>query len=236
MPMKSEFGLKKINKKTLPMSVVEQIQLLIKDGQLKVDERLPAERELAESLGVSRPSIREAMRILESLGVVTVKSGSGAYLNSKYLSADDLIQLQETVEKFTFLEVVEARKIIEGEIALLAAKNATIQDLANIRESLNKMELMTGAENAFLLADYSFHMAIADAAKNRVLKEMLKTTRSRLMEVNLVVVKAPNQIAAVRAIHKKILDSLVARDGDKARSYMLEHLGIIGEAVNKSYK
>jgi GntR family transcriptional repressor for pyruvate dehydrogenase complex len=152
------------------------------------------------------------------------------------MSADDLTQLQEVVEKFTYLEVVEARKIIEGEIAVLAARNATSKDFTNIRECLNKMELMAEVESAFLLADYSFHMAIADASGNRVLKEMLKTTRSRLMEINLMVVKAPNQIEAVKAIHKKILDSLIARDEVLAKSYMIEHLGLVGEAVNKTYK
>ncbi len=231
-----DYGFKKITKKTLPMSVVEQIQVLIKDGQLKVDERLPAERELAESLGVSRPSIREAMRILESLGVVTVKSGSGAYLNSEYISKSDVDSLHELVEKYTKLELVEARKILECEIVMIAAKKATASDIKAIQEAYKKMELMKNDENAFLLADYAFHMAIADACKNRVLKAMLKTIRKPLIGLNLEVVKVPKQIAIVMDMHGMILENIMAGDGDKAKANMKEHLEVIGQAVNKIYQ
>src|SRR5665647_997009 len=231
----NDYEFEKIKKKTLPMSVVKQIQTLINQGQLKVGDRLPSERELSYKLGVSRPSLREAMRILESLGILTVKSGSGSYLNSVLITTDDIEQLEERVEKYSYLELVEARKILECEIVFLAAKNATAADLEAIDETYKKMELSKNDENAFILADYAFHMAIAKASKNRVLKEMLKTTRKLLMEVNIAVLKAPKQIEIVMDVHRKILDDLLVRNGDKARANMLEHLENIGEVVKRIY-
>ena len=231
----NDYEFEKIKKKTLPMSVVKQIQILINQGQLKVGDRLPSERELSYKLGVSRPSLREAMRILESLGILTVKSGSGSYLNSVLITTDDIEQLEERVEKYSYLELVEARKILECEIAFLAAKNATAADLEAIDETYKKMELSKNDENAFILADYAFHMAIAKASKNRVLKEMLKTTRKLLMEVNIAVLKSPKQIEIVMDVHRKILDDLLVRNGDKARANMLEHLENIGEVVKRIY-
>jgi GntR family transcriptional repressor for pyruvate dehydrogenase complex len=232
----TDYQFKKISKKTLPMSVVEQIQILVKDGQLKVDERLPSERELAERLGVSRPSIREAMRILESLGMVTVKSGSGAYLNSEYISKNDIGKLQEMIDKYTKLELVEARIVLEGEIAYIAANKATELDKKAIEEAYIKMELLKDDDNAFLLADYAFHMAIADACKNRVLKAMLKTLRKSLMGLNVEIVKVPRQIENVMALHGKILDYLFTGDGENAKAYMVAHLENVEQAIEKMYQ
>jgi GntR family transcriptional regulator, transcriptional repressor for pyruvate dehydrogenase complex len=231
----NNYEFKKIKKKTLPMSVVEQIQTLINQGQLKVNDKLPSERELSSKLGVSRPSIREAMRILESLGIVSVKSGSGAYLNSGYTTADDIAQIKERIEKYTYLELVEARKILESEIALLAAKNATANDFEAITEAYKKMEFSKSDENAFIIADFAFHMAIADASKNRVLKAMLKTTRKLLVESNVAVVKVPKQMEVVMHLHGRIMEDLLLHNGDKARADMLDHLENIEEVVNKIY-
>ena len=118
-------------------SVLEQIMNLIKNAELKPGDRLPPERELAEKLSISRGSLREAFRVLESRGLIKSKPGGGRFIRE--LKKDSLVHTENIVlglEKSSILELLEAREIFEVKIAEIAAKRATKEDVALIEKVL----------------------------------------------------------------------------------------------------
>lgn len=225
----------KIKKSTVSDSIISQIQDMILEGSLKPGERLPSERELAESLSVSRPSVREAMRSLQSLGIIEIRSGEGTFLNDNISILSDHFKMNYLLKKFSILELIEARKVLEGEIVALAARNAT-QENKDMLEEIHKETIKNQNDiEAFLRSDFAFHLAIAEASQNMFLKEMLNTTRDLLLEANVYVVKKPGQIETAIRSHGNILKAIKEGDAGQAAREMLYHMKTIEEAINEIY-
>lgn len=228
-------GFTKIKKKTVSESIINQIKDMILNGSLQPGQRLPSERELAELLSVSRPSVREAMRSLQSLGIIDIRSGEGTFLNSNVSILSDHFKMSYILKKFNILELIEARKILEVEIAALAARHATQENKDMLEDIHNEITNTKGNLEAFLKADFSFHLAVAEAAQNSFLREMLNTTRDLLLEANIYVVKKPGQIETAITSHGNILKAILEGDAEKASKEMLYHLETIEEAINEMY-
>jgi len=216
-------------------SVIEQIMDLVKRSELKPGDKLPPERELAEKLSISRNSLREAFRVLESRGLIKSKAGGGRYIReirkNGYSNTENIIL---SLEKSSILELLEAREIFEVKIAKIAAQRASIEDTELIEQVLNKMneeeELKYGKETE---SDTEFHLAIARASHNfvftniiRLHLDLLKGTREKTHQI-------PGRREEQRREHQAILQAIKEHDTKKAGKAMLKHLRNVREVLVK---
>ncbi len=219
---------KKIKRSTVSDTIIEQIKQMILEEKLLPGERLPSERELADMLGVSRPPVREALKALATLKIVDIRVGEGTFLNS---GEDKLIldffQLKNLQMKFGVSGLVEARCFLEAAIVDLAAQRRDERDLERIEESFNNTLNYEENPEAFLKADFEFHMAIAEAAKNAYLSEMLDTTRDLLLEYNKTVIARPNQMVRATEGHRNIFMAIKEKDTKKAKQEMRRHIEML---------
>jgi GntR family transcriptional repressor for pyruvate dehydrogenase complex len=202
--------------------VVEKLAGAIAARDYAVGDRLPAERELATLYGVSRPTIREAIIALEIEGVVEVRTGSGVYVIA--VPTTDGIKLEMDVGPF---ELTEARLLIEGEAAALAATLITPEELQRLEELLLEMaEENKRSEGE--VADRKFHQAIADATRNSAMSaviDSLWTIRERSPQcVRLFGKTKAKGFLPVLEEHRAIVDALRAHDSAAARAAMRSHL------------
>ncbi|MBN3724203.1 FadR family transcriptional regulator [Burkholderia sp. Ac-20379] len=209
-------------------STVERIAQRLLDfllsGAVEPGDRIPSVTRLSEQLGIARSSVREAVKLLESRGVLDVRQSSGCYFKGNDPSA-----LFKTVEWALLFgtkditEFVEARWHIEMLLVDLAAQRRTDADLEPIKAALDAMRDAQSGE-AFSEADLTFHFAIAEAAHNAVLRDVLRGIRSLTMSWigrNLSRATTPQ---AAYVDHVPIYEAIVARDGRQARIAMHEHM------------
>lgn len=209
---------------TVPDLVFEKVCALIADGTLQKGERLPAERKLAELLGVSRPSIREAIRTLETLGMIITRVGSGSYLTDDVASFSKYFLLRQTSKRYRLLEVFESRKVLECEIAYLAAQRITQTDITVLAKILDGMSAADDSQ-LFSKKDFAFHEAIALATNNLFLVEMLKTIRELIVDVNIrEIITRPGQREIALNHHWRIFKALRDENPEQARQEMWLHL------------
>ena len=211
----------------LYQQIAEQLRTLIAAGEFLPGSRLPAERDLAKQLGVSRPSVREALIALEVEGWVEVRTGSGVVYvldRSGTLTRDTPIALSE----WGPLELIRARRVIEGEIAAIAAAQARRKDINAMRVALAAMVRDADADTVPLDGDRAFHSAIVQCTGNIVLIETVQTfwdARSGpLFERlgNYFETKATWRAAI--AEHTAIVDAIAAHDAEGARAAMHAHM------------
>ena len=211
-----------IEPRRLYLQIAGQLRSLIEGGEFPPGSRLPAERELARQLGVSRPSLREALIALEVEGYVDVRPGSGILVTAPEHTVPDDLGGEGP------LEIIRARCLIEGEIAAEAAPHIKSKDLVVLEQSLCEMENGAVDAAACLAADRRFHLSIAAKLGNnvllRLLTELLDQRSSLLGKRFASHFDSPKTWAAVLAEHRKIVAALAARDPDRARKAMRAHL------------
>jgi DNA-binding FadR family transcriptional regulator len=207
-------------------NVLDKMLALIDSGEFPASGRLPPERELAERFGVSRPTIREAIIALEVLNRVRVKTGSGVYVLEHHSATNG------SINHISPFELTEARALIEGEAAALAANLISKEELEKLQDSLDEMRLENECgELAAGGADKKFHQVIANATRNAMLVAMIE----RMWQVRN---HAPGVYSAYKAIceqdgerrveeHREIYAALVRRDANAARAAMHEHFARI---------
>ncbi len=213
--------------KRLFQSVAEQISDLIDEGQFPPGTRLPGERELAEKLGVSRVTIREAEIALQAIGRLEIKTGSGVYVSEKQPTG------LAALPKASAFEVTEARLLLESEAAALAAHNISKEAIATLAELVEQMR-SNDAEIADK-ADQLFHETIAESSNNAALVHTVATLW-RMREEIPEVKKTYNAVCVHDAQtryeeHKAIFDALKAHDPAGARNAMREHFQRLLEAM-----
>jgi len=150
--------------------IVRQVRLLIRDGRLQSGDRLPPERDLAEQFRVSRPSVREALRALESRGLIEIRAGEGAFIRD--ISVDTLIEPLALVilpHREAVGELFEARRLLEPAIAALAARRATREELVEMERILEDQSKEVVQGRTGVTQDTALHAAIAHSAHNRAI-------------------------------------------------------------------
>jgi GntR family transcriptional repressor for pyruvate dehydrogenase complex len=160
--------------------VVEQIRDLIEMGQLKPGDKLPTERSLAEQLGISRSSVREALSALEVLGVIQSRQGLGNYVANNLSSELPEDQFEELIESEGTLEIIEARQLFEPGVAALAARRRTDADLRALRTCVTEMERLLGEGLDTWEPDWGFHVALANACHNPVVSAITDLITQRV--------------------------------------------------------
>jgi GntR family transcriptional repressor for pyruvate dehydrogenase complex len=223
--------------------VVKQIELLILRGILRPGERLPAERELSERLGVSRPSLREAIAELQDRGLLTAKAGSGIFVADVLGSAFSpaLIQLFATHDDAVF-DYLSFRKDMEGMAARRAATYGSDSDLKVVQAVFDKMEDAHGKRNADEEArlDAQFHSAIIDASHNVIMLHMMRSMFDLLREGvfynRKVMFQQRTSRPALLDQHRRINEALQARDADAAEAAVRDHLDYVESCLVQQQK
>lgn len=208
----------------LYLQVAQQLQALVADGAIARGSRLPSERDLAAQFGVSRPTIREAMIALEIAGVVEVRSGSGVYVRG---TDDAPGTLPEAAGPGPF-EILEARKLIEGETCALAAARISDAQLLRLQALLDDMREENRRETITEQADEKFHCLIAEAAGNSALTATI-TWLWQLRNESEISTRFHQRVREegsrpIVADHQAIVEALEKRDPDAARAAMTRHL------------
>ena len=205
---------------------IEGIRELIASGAVPPGGRLPKENELAARLGVSRGSLREAVRALELIGVVEARQGDGTYVTS--LHASRLIEVFSVLVDFSqdesLLELLEVRRLLEPAAAALAAARASADELAAVHDAMQAMEA-AGDPEALLAGDTAFHAAIAAATGNAALASLLENLSGPTIRAR--VWRAATEARAIDetlAEHRRIIDALEARDPELARAASAVHV------------
>jgi GntR family transcriptional repressor for pyruvate dehydrogenase complex len=221
----SEVNFGTFEKDALSERIVERLLDLIREKQLRPGDKLPPERELAPMMGVSRPSLREALRALSVMQVVENRQGSGTYITS--LKPELFIKHLDfifTINDTTFLDLFEARKIVEVGLAALAAKNINQEQLAKLEECLRRSIVSVEDPEVFLQIDLELHAGIIEAAQNRTLTLFM----NMINQINIASRRRTNELPEVRRQtlkdHKAIVTALVTRDPELASQAMLNHL------------
>lgn len=207
--------------KRLYHAIAEKIRTMIEAGTYPPGSRLPGERELAENFNVSRVTIREAEIALQALGVIEIKTGSGAYV----LSQDNTTT--NRLPKVSAFELTEARLLFEAEAAARAAQDISDDTLQELDKLVEKMADATLSEQESEDADRDFHLAIASATGNKVIRHVVETfwkMRTDLDEVKDVYESVCSDDASARGDeHGEILDALKQRNPSAARAAMRLH-------------
>ncbi len=217
--------LQTVEPRRLYRQIATQLRGLISAGEFAPLSRLPAERDLARQLGVSRPSVREALIALEVEGWVEVRTGSGVYVLARDKACTDT---KLAASEWGPLELIRARRAIEGEIAALAAGCAKRRDIDTLSRALAAMRDDADRGVPPLTSDQDFHLAIVQACGNAVLTETVETLwtsrRGPLFERLGGHFETLRAWRAAIAEHDTILQAIAARDAIAARAAMQHHM------------
>lgn len=213
--------------------IVEQLKEMISNGELKPGQKLPSERDMAESLGVSRASVREALTALEAIGILDIRPGEGTFVRETSVSATfaPLAMVLE-MEQNPGGQLMEVRRVLETEMAALAAQRATEEDLKNIETNLNHMKTAQTISQS-VEADLRFHFTIAEATHNTILLRIMNTVADlmhnafRVQREELFADKGTEIICEHEAIYNAIRD----RNSEAAKSKMLQHIDNIQAGI-----
>jgi GntR family transcriptional repressor for pyruvate dehydrogenase complex len=222
----------------LSTSVVRQIELLILRGILRPGERLPAERELAQRLAVSRPSLREAIAQLQESGLLTARAGAGIFVAEVLGSAFSpaLIRLFSTQDE-AITDYLSFRRDMEGLAAERAAQLGTASDLKVIAAIFDKMTAAAASDDqdTETKLDAQFHMAIIEASHNVVMLHMMRSMFDLLQNGvfynRQIMFRQRTTREALLNQHRAIHDAILARDPDAARHAVQAHLDYVEAAI-----
>lgn len=220
-----------IKKSAVAEEIAGRLLTMIKNRQLSPGEKLPPERELAGMLDVSRPSLREALRALAMMNVLEMRQGDGTYISS--LDTEQLVEHLDFVlalDDSTFIQLFEARKIVEAGIAGLAAGRITPTQIAALEALQNKSRSSIADPDAFLEVDLEIHNTITQAAGNPFLKRFILSLSSISLASRVRTVNIPGVIQQAASDHHAIISALKAGDGDAAAQAMLIHLNNVEES------
>jgi DNA-binding FadR family transcriptional regulator len=226
-----------IEPRRLYRQIADQIRALIRSREFPPGARLPPERDLARQLGVSRPSVREALIALEVEGLVEVRIGSGIYVLGPRADGEEGIAVQAALGPF---ELLRARWIIESECAAWAARAAKRPQIAAIEDALQQMQSVKDKEKRQPLAgDRLFHLRVAEATGNGALVAVVKMLWEERMGPLFMRLEHhydnPRLWTSAIAEHRVVLDAIVRHDADGARAAMQRHLDRAHKRFSRSW-
>ena len=231
--------MRRIQSKKLSDVITEELETMIIDGRLLAGQKLPPERELAETFEVSRPSLREAIQKLEARGLIYRKQGGGTFVKNRITSVvtDPLLDLIAERPETQF-DLLEFRHALEGMAAYYAALRGQPQDYEAVEQALNALPASTAGdeskhEEAEALAN--FYLAMAQASHNLVLIHVMRSLLPMLQEnirCNLEMLALNAEVGDVIAQQRRsIVEAILARDPEQARQASNEHLAFIEDTL-----
>jgi len=229
--------LEPIRPKKISEEIVSQVKQLISKGELKPGDRIPSERELATMLGVSRPSVREAIMVLEAMGFVESRQGGGTYVKALTEASimNPLAKLVEKRDPELLRSLAEVRMGLESWSAYLAAQRATDSDIAEMRRLYKIMEKQAAKGGWSPDVDAEFHYAITAASHNSLQMHVLDSIHSLFhATIQVALMEFYQQEGHVQLLlnhHHDIMAAIAVHDPELARRKMVEHLAMVEEKM-----
>jgi GntR family transcriptional repressor for pyruvate dehydrogenase complex len=214
-----------LERRSMVSDTTRMIKSMIIDGRLKPGDRLPSERVLCEALGVSRPTLREAITTLVAMKILIAQAGSGTYVSS--LDAEDLLEPMQFVLALShsnYDQLFEARCALEPEVAALAALRATPEELEALSDCVARTKAWRGDLDELERLDQELHRLVAEASHNGILVNVLKSMSSLAAASRRTTVRLPGIAKHTTQDHIAIGDAVLRRDADAARKAMDDHL------------
>lgn len=211
--------------------IVQQIEDSVLNGTLKPGDQLPAERELAQRLGVSRTAVREAVKALREKGLVEAYSGRGTFITdgTTHAARQSFDLMVKIGQQESSSHLAELRLILEPGIAAVAAARVQEEDLAAMREAVAVMERAQADPAAYIEADLDFHLALAEAAANPLILSLIDSIVGLLREQRIKIFNVEGGPQRGQVHHKRILDAMERHDSEMARNAMRAHLEQVRE-------
>jgi GntR family transcriptional repressor for pyruvate dehydrogenase complex len=231
VPVAIKSGFETIRKSKVYEEVARQIERLILKN-LQPGAKLPSERELAEALGVSRGSIRDAIRSLELLGLVEPRQGAGTIVRE--VTADAMVNPLASMlvrQREQISELLDFRKMLEPSLAARAAIHATPDEISDMEEILQRQEAKLRTSDVAIAEDSDFHYSIALASGNNVVLKLIDILMELLRESRTRGLQKAGRPQKSLAGHRRILAAIKRRDAEEAKAAMLRHIEDVEEIV-----
>ncbi|HXM65820.1 MAG TPA: FadR/GntR family transcriptional regulator [Candidatus Acidoferrum sp.] len=211
--------------------IVQQIEDSVLNGTLKPGDQLPAERELAQRLGVSRTAVREAVKALREKGLVEAYSGRGTFVTdgTSQAARQSFDLMVKIGQQEGAPHLAELRLILEPGIAALAAVRAKEDDLVALREAVAVMDRAQDDPEAYIEADLDFHLALAETVANPLILSLIDSIVGLLREQRIKIFNVEGGPQRGQIHHKRILEAMERRDAEMARTSMRAHLEQVRE-------
>ncbi len=215
--------------------VIDYIKNQIREGRLESGGKLPTERDLSEILGVSRNSVREAMRSLEIIGVISSHQGAGNYLTGNFESSlMESLSMMFLLNQIDYQQISQLRRALEMQALMLAIDHITEQEIAEQVEIIAQLEHET--EDINVILDKRFHYNIAKASKNVLITNILQALSDLLdnfiFDLRRDILRTEDSRKILNEAHNDMMKSLILRDKDLAREAINKHFGIIDEKLS----
>jgi GntR family transcriptional repressor for pyruvate dehydrogenase complex len=213
--------------------VADRLLALIAARSLEPGDPIPAERELVETYRVGRSSVREALRMLESRGLIEAR-GNGSFAVSDFRNPlAESLGLLLSVDEADARELFEVRRILEGETAALAAARREPEHLTRMALAIDEMERGLEDEKMYIAADLSFHLTIAEACGNRLASHLMHAIRGQVQEALGTAFLVPGGPQRSLGQHREILEAIETRRPDEARWVMHEHIQRVEHEIHR---
>ncbi|MCT2588120.1 FadR/GntR family transcriptional regulator [Actinophytocola gossypii] len=216
-----------VSRSKLYAQVVDRIRAHVAESGLRAGDRLPSERDLAERLGVSRASVKQAIVVLEVQGLLDVRHGGGTYLRRDSLDVEPVEELMARRRRLP--DVLEAREALETKLAELAARRRTDADLAAIDAALAHMAQEVDAGDPGEEGDRRFHAAVTAAASSSILAEFMRSIADQITESRHESLRQPGRPARSLGQHRRIAEAIRAGDPRAAAAAMRRHVQTVSK-------
>jgi GntR family transcriptional regulator, transcriptional repressor for pyruvate dehydrogenase complex len=221
-----------IRKTRLAEEIADRIRVLILDGTLAAGKALPGERDLASRFGVSRGSVRDALRMLETIGLLETRHGQGTF--PRELDVDRLVAPLASILTYRSDlrdELIDVRRMFEPAVARAAAARVTDDDLADLQRIVDTQRRRIKAGGSTIVEDTAFHAALARATRNRVVMQIMETLNNLLVESRKLTLKQKGRPERSVQGHEAVVAALERRDPDGAAHAMQLHIEQIAALV-----
>lgn len=218
----------RVQRTRLYEQIVEQLQAYIADNRLGPGDRLPAERELAHDLGVSRASVAQAVVALEVLGVISVRHGDGIVIAR---TPDDTLLTRLREHQDSLPDIIDARSALESRLAALAASRRTEEDLALIDASLEQMAAELASGKRGIEGDKAFHEAVTRAAHSALLGRLMGEIAQLVLKTRIESLSQPDRPEVSLENHREITEAIRAQDPASAAAAMERHIELVSDVA-----
>jgi GntR family transcriptional regulator, transcriptional repressor for pyruvate dehydrogenase complex len=225
-------GLKTIVRIQRSTEVRNQLEAAIRRGDFAPGSKIPSERELVETFGVSRVSVREAIRSLEALGQVTVQHGRGVFVNDRRSGVGEPMARWLDLHRDETVELIDVRAALDAtavEKAVFRYREAEIEAIERAHDAFREAVESNASADELVRLDGEFHLAIAEASGNRLLYDLLVDLNAYLSSHRHVALAADGRAHRSLREHDRVVEAILERDGERARTAMTEHLASVRE-------